>query len=197
MVTAGDFKNGVTFDICHCANSAATLKYPEYRMDMVRVGLALYGLTSFDASTPELRPVMSLKSVVTHIKDLRAGESVSYGKIFTAQKDMRVATVPVGYADGFMRSTASSDYTLKVLGKPARILGRICMDQLILDVSDIDCQVGDIVTIFDGEAPHTANDLARANNTIPYEILCSVGKRVPRAFVRSSAIVDWYDSLYQ
>ena len=189
--------NCVHFDICHCANSAAALKYPEYRMDMVRIGIALFGLTSFDIKTPELRPVMSLKSVVSHVKVLKAGESVSYGRRFTAKKDMKVATVPVGYADGFMRSTSSSNYTLKIGEKCAKILGSICMDQLILDVSDIECQIGDTVTIFDASAPHTASDLARANGTIPYEILCSVGKRVPRAFVKDAKIVDWSDDIYE
>ena len=190
-------KNGVHFDICHCANSAAALKYPEYRMDMVRIGLALYGLTSFDIEAPVLRPVMCLKSVVSHVKVLKAGESVSYGRRFTAQKDMRVATVPVGYADGFMRSTSNSHYTLRIGDKSAKILGSICMDQLILDVSYIDCTVGDTVTIFDDTTPHTAADLARANGTIPYEILCSVGKRVPRAFIRDSKIIDWSDDIYE
>ena len=167
-------------------------------MDMARVGLALYGLTAFDTSDcPTLRPVMSLKSVISHIKTLRTGESVSYGRRFTAQEDMRVATVPVGYADGLVRSTADSEYTLKISGKPAKILGRICMDQLLLDVSNIECQVGDTVTIFDGESPYTANDLARANGTIAYEILCSVGKRVPRAFIKDGHIVDWSDAIYQ
>ena len=190
--------NGVNFEVRHCANSAATFRYPEYRMDMVRVGLALYGLTPFECSSlPTLRPAMSLRSVISHVKTLKSGESVSYGRKFTAVKDMRVATVPVGYADGFMRSTANSDYTLKVGGKCAPILGRICMDQLLLDVSDIDCRVGDIVTIFDGEKEHSATALASANGTIPYEVLCSVGKRVPRAFVRNSTIVEWSDEIYE
>lgn len=190
-------KNGISFDVCHCANSAASLKYPEYRMDMVRVGIALYGLTSFNTKAPTLKPVMSLKSVVSHVKVLKAGESVSYGRRFTAEHDMRVATVPVGYADGFMRSTSKSSYTLKVNGKNAKILGSICMDQLILDVSDIECKTGDTVTIFGGNTPHTASDLALANGTIPYEILCSVGKRVPRAFLKDGKIVDWSDDIYE
>ena len=189
-------KHGIIFPIRHCANSAAALRHPEYRMDMVRIGLALYGITPFDCDT-SLRPVMSLKSVVSHTKVLKEGESVSYGKTFTAERDMRVATVPVGYADGFMRSTSNSAYTLKISGKTCKILGRICMDQLIIDVSDIDCAVGDTVTIFDSKEPHTASDLAKANDTIAYEILCSVGKRVPRAFVRNGNIVDWSDAIYQ
>ncbi len=192
-------KNGVSFATRHCANSAATFNYPEFRLDMVRVGLALYGLTPFECSNdlPYLRPAMNLRSVISHVKTLKRGESVSYGRIFTANKDMRVATVPVGYADGLMRSTADTDYTLKIDDKCAPILGRICMDQLLLDVSDIDCKVGDIVTIFDGEEKHTATALANANGTIPYEVLCSVGKRVPRAFVRDSRIIEWSDEIYE
>ena len=190
-------KNGVRFDIHHCANSAAALKYPEYRMDMVRLGIALYGLTSFDIKSPTLKPVMSLKSVVSHVKTLKAGESVSYGRSFTAEKDMKVATVPIGYADGFMRSTSQSGYTLKIDGKPVRILGRICMDQLVVDATDVDCKMGDTVTVFDGIEPHTANDLALSNGTIPYEILCSVGKRVPRAFIKNGKIIDWNDVIYE
>lgn len=193
-------KNGVSFTIRHCANSAATFNYPEYRLDMVRVGLALYGLTPFEScgKTPlSLRPAMSLRSVISHVKALKRGESVSYGRRFIADRDMRVATVPVGYADGLMRSTADTDYTLKIGDKSARILGRICMDQLLLDVSDIDCKVGDTVTVFDGEKNHSATALATANGTIPYEVLCSVGKRVPRAFVKGSEIIEWSDEIYE
>ena len=190
--------NGISFEIKHCANSAATFTYPEYRLDMVRVGLALYGLTPFECpALHSLRPAMSLRSVISHVKTLKCGESVSYGRKFTATKNMRVATVPVGYADGFMRSTADSNYTLKVGNRCAPILGRICMDQLLLDVSDIDCNVGDIVTIFDGDESHNATALASANGTIPYEVLCSVGKRVPRAFVRNSTIIEWSDEIYE
>ena len=189
-------ENGVHFSIRHCANSAATLS-PEYSMDMVRLGIALYGFDPFDSSTKDLRPVMRLRSIISHIKTLKAGESVSYGRRFTADKEMRVATVPIGYADGLFRSTSWGGYTLKIGDKPARILGSICMDQLMLDVSDIDCQVGDTVTVFDGTAPHTANDLARINGTIPYEILCAVSKRVPRAFVKNNQIIDWNDVIYE
>lgn len=194
-------KNGIKFAIRHCANSAATFNYPEFKLDMVRVGLALYGLApapiNDSAPLPSLRPAMSLCSVISHIKQLKAGESVSYGRKFVAHRDMRVATVPVGYADGLMRSTADSSYTLKIGKWSAPILGRICMDQLLLDVSDIECKVGDTVTIFDGEKGHTATDLANANGTIPYEVLCSVGKRVPRAFVRDSRIIEWSDEIYE
>ncbi len=189
--------NGVVFKIRHCANSAATLSYPEYQLDMVRAGLILYGLTpSQNASDVEgLRPAMKLLSVISHVKELRAGETVSYGRTFTSPCDMRVATVPAGYADGLPRATAKSDYRLSVRGKEAEILGRICMDQLMLDVSEIDCKVGDIVTIFGDKAPYTADELALANDTINYEIICGIGERVPRAYVRKGKIVDWSDSI--
>lgn len=190
-------KNGVKFEIHHCANSAATLSYPEYQLDMVRAGLILYGLApSQNADDAKgLRPAMKLLSVVSHIKELKAGETVSYGRTFTAPHDMRVATVPAGYADGLMRETATSGYKLLVNGTPAPILGRICMDQLMLDVSDIRCKVGDIVTVFGDASPCTADELAAANDTINYEIICAVGERVPRAYVRGGRIIDWKDSI--
>ena len=189
--------NGVKFEIKHCANSAATLSYPEYHLDMVRAGLVLYGLApSQSVSDAEgLRPAMKLLSVISHVKELKAGETVSYGRTFTAPRDMRVATVPAGYADGLPRSTAASGYRLSVGGKEAEILGRICMDQLMLDVSEIKCKVGDIVTIFGEDAPNSAYELAAANDTINYEIVCGIGERVPRAYVRNGRIIDWNDSI--
>ncbi len=189
--------NGIKFAIRHCANSAATFSYPEYHLDMVRAGLVLYGLTpSQNAQDVEaLRPAMKLLSVISHIKELKAGETVSYGRTFTAPSDMRVATVPAGYADGLPRATAGSGYKLSVGGKEAQILGRVCMDQLMLDVSNINCNVGDIVTIFGDKAPFSADILARANDTINYEIVCGIGERVPRAYVRGRKIVDWSDSI--
>ena len=189
--------NGVKFEIKHCANSAATFSYPEYHLDMVRAGLVLYGLSPSQNAEDivSLRPAMSLLSVISHIKELKKGETVSYGRTFTAPRDMRVATVPAGYADGLPRATAASGYKLSVGGKETEILGRICMDQLMIDVSDIKCRVGDIVTIFDDSAPCSAYELATANDTINYEIVCGIGERVPRAYVRSGRIVDWSDSI--
>ncbi len=189
-------QNGVEVEITHCANSAATFHYPEFNLDMVRVGVVLYGLKPSEKvdNLPELKTVMSLHSVISHIKLLREGQGLSYGCTFTADRDMTVATVPIGYADGFRRMN-SNGYRLTVNGRPAPIIGRVCMDQLMLDVSGIDCSVGDSVTVFGSEYPSTADEIAKINGTINYEIVCNVGERVPRAFLKNGKIIGWQDSI--
>ena len=185
-------KKGITFQYKHCANSAAALDYPEFQMDMVRLGIILYGLMpSYKTNyIPELKPVMSLKTVVSHVKTVKAGATISYGSDFVAPHRMCIATVPMGYADGFWRSNGRNSTALLVRGKKAPIVGRICMDQLMLDVSNIDgVTMGDEVTVFGDEGlVNTVDDLARANGTINYEIICSVGKRVPRVFIKNSKV---------
>ncbi|MBE6576695.1 MAG: alanine racemase [Ruminococcaceae bacterium] len=183
---------GIVFKYKHCANSAATVDYPEFGMNMVRVGIILYGLmpSSDTFNHPNIKPVMSLKTVVSHVKTVEAGATVSYGSDFVAPKKMKIATVPMGYADGFLRSNAKHGIALDVKGKRAPIIGRICMDQLMLDVTDIpDVQMGDEVTVFgDSSCINTADTIAAANGTINYEIVCSVGKRVPRVFIRNGCV---------
>lgn len=183
---------GVTFKYKHCSNSAATVGYPEMEMNMIRAGLILYGLTPSDevGCNDEFKAVMSLKSVVSHIKEIGIGDTVSYGCDFVADRTMRIATVPMGYADGFERSNAKNNVFLTVKGKKAPIIGRICMDQLMLDVTGIeDVKLGDEVTVFgNGENCNSADDIASANGTINYEVVCSVGKRVPRVFVKDGKI---------
>lgn len=183
---------GVSFTYRHCANSAAAIEYPEYNLDMVRVGILLYGLmpSSKTQSLPQLKPVMSLKTVVSHVKRISVGATVSYGGEFVADREMTVATVPMGYADGFWRSNSKTDFSLLIRGHKAKIIGKICMDQLMLDVTDIkDVSLGDEVTVFgDGELINTVDDLASANATINYEIVCSVGKRVPRVFIKDGRV---------
>ncbi len=190
-------KLGITFEIRHCANSAAIFDYPEYHLDMVRAGVVLYGLCPSGAlrARPTLKPVMSLHSVVAHIKEISVGQSVSYGRTFTAERKMRIATVPIGYADGFRRKNGQMGYCLSIGGKLAPIVGRVCMDQLMVDVSDIDCRVGDDVLVFGDQYPATADEIARLNDTIGYEIICEVGARVPRAFVKDGSIVAWKDDI--
>ncbi len=182
-------KRGVTFKYKHCSNSAATIDYPDLSMNMVGVGIVLYGLlpSNDTVSVPNLKPVMSLKTVVSHVKSVGKGTTVSYGCDFVADKDMRIATVPMGYADGFSRSNAKRGICLVINGKKAPIVGRICMDQLMLDVTDIpDVKMGDEAIVF-GDPQHinSADSLAAADGTINYEIICSVGKRVPRVFIRN------------
>ena len=189
---------GITFALRHCANSAALSDYPACRMDMVRAGIVLYGLQpSADLRQPlPLRSAMSLKSVVSHVKTVAAGATVSYGHTFTADREMTIATVPIGYADGFWRQNAPAGVTLTLRGQRAPILGRVCMDQLMLDVSHIpDVAIGDEVTVF-GTAPAiTAEEMAAATGTIGYEIICGVGERVPRLYVEQGRLVDALDNL--
>ena len=200
FVTAlNEFKAaGITFAIRHTANSAALSDHPECRLDMVRAGIVLYGLQpSGDLRQPlPLRPAMSLKSTVSHVKTVAPGATVSYGRTFTASQEMRIATVPIGYADGFWRQNGAAGVTLTVRGQRAPILGRVCMDQLMLDVSHIpDVAMGDGVTVF-GTAPAiTAEEMAAANGTIGYEVVCGVGERVPRLYVEDGQLVGALDNL--
>ncbi|MBE6806635.1 MAG: alanine racemase [Ruminococcaceae bacterium] len=189
---------GITFAIRHCANSAALSDHPECRLDMVRAGIVLYGLQpSGDLRQPlPLTPAMSLRSVVSHVKTVAPGTTVSYGRTFVAQREMRIATVPIGYADGFWRKNSPNGVTLTLRGQRAPILGRVCMDQLMLDVTHIpDVTIGDEVTVF-GTAPAvTAEELASANGTIGYEVVCGIGERVPRVYVENGQTVDLLDNL--
>ncbi len=179
---------GMCFKYKHCSNSAATVVYPDMEMNMVRAGLILYGLypsNEVKYTNDMLKPVMSLKSVISHIKDINVGDTVSYGCDFTAERAMKIATVPMGYADGFSRENSRNGICLTVNGQKAPIVGRICMDQLMIDISHIsNVSLGDEVTVFGVEKNcNSVDDIALANGTINYEIICSVGKRVPRVFV--------------
>lgn len=182
--------------IRHCANSAAIFDHKEYHLDMVRAGIVLYGLrpSCEMRSLPHLSPVMSLKSVVSHIKSIKKGDTVSYGRTFTADKDMPVATVPLGYADGFPR-LAGGSYSMTVNGREVPIVGRVCMDQIMFDATGADVCVGDVVTVFGSETASSADSLASAADTINYEIVCAVGERVPRFFVSGGTVVEISDNL--
>lgn len=190
---------GVSFEIKHAANSAAIFDHPESHFDMVRAGIVLYGLKPSEKMRrlPELYPVMSLKSVISHIKDVYPGETVSYGRTFHANRRTTVATVPIGYADGLWRGNGMSDCYMLVRDRYAPIIGRICMDQLMLDISETDCRVGDVVTVFGADRTCSADAVARRNGTINYEIVCAIGERVPRAFISDGKIYDWQDSIYK
>lgn len=189
---------GISFELRHCANSAAIFDYPEYHLDMVRAGIVLYGLKPSNEvqNIPQLKPIMTLKSIISHIKLIQKGESVSYGRAFTAAKPTRVATVPIGYADGFRRANFKEPYKLCINGQIAPIIGRVCMDQLMLDVTDIRCNIGDEVTVFGSQVGTTVDDIAAINGTINYEVICEVGERVPRAIIRSGRIITWCDGIY-
>lgn len=182
---------GVEFSLHHCCNSAATLRYPEMHMDMVRPGIILYGCMPDGSANPHLRPALSLKTVVSQVKTVEAGETVSYGRTFTASQPMQLATVPIGYADGYSR-LFSNRAAMLVAGKRAPVVGRVCMDQTMLDVSGVETvAAGDTVTVFGEGLP--VEELATAIGTISYELLCLIGKRVPRVIVQSGDIIGVHD----
>lgn len=185
-------KRGVDISVVHCSNSGAIEDYPETCCDMVRAGIILYGLapSSKLADRLDLVPAMTLKTVVAFVKEVQKGATISYGRTFTADRKMKIATVPIGYADGFIRQNVRDGYMM-VNGKKAKIVGRICMDQTMLDVTDIeDVKTGDEVVVFgtgeNGEP--TADSLAENTGTINYETVCLVGKRVPRIYIKDGKI---------
>lgn len=177
---------GVHFGQKHVCNSAAALAFPSMHLDFVRVGLILYGLLPAEQLVnPGLIPVMNFKTTVSHVHNLMPGDKVGYGAVFTADRPMRVATLSAGYADGYVRAFAKGGGVL-IGGKFAPVIGRICMDQCVADVTGIDVSVGDTAVIFDNEAKNTSL-LAKAAETINYELVCLVGKRVPRIVTDSNS----------
>ena len=190
---ADGFATGTT----HCANSAAQLRHPEWRCDMTRAGIILYGLDPSDeVHFPALQPVMSLKCVVTFVKDLLPGQSVSYGRTFTAEQPMRAATVCVGYADGYPRRLSGGLGVMSVHGQAAPVLGRVCMDQTMIDVTNIPgVKMGDEVTVFGPGGGDTADDIAAKTGTINYEILCGLARRVPRVYKENGKICEIWNDL--
>lgn len=192
-------QRGVTFRLRHCANSAAVLDYPDAQLDMVRPGIILYGLnpSGMIKQPLDLRPAMELKSIVSLYKTVEPQTSISYGRRFTSKMRMQVATVPVGYADGYPRHLYHRASVL-VHGRRAKIIGRVCMDQLMVDVTGIpDVKEGDTVTLFgrDGEAFLPVDELAKYNHTISYELVCLLSKRVPRVYYRKGEAVAELDYL--
>lgn len=188
---------GCTFRYTHCCNSAGLIAYPEMHLDLVRPGIALFGCDpSSEVGLPGLRPAFRLKTAVTMVKDLKAGDSVSYGREFTAPRDMRVATLAVGYADGYPRLLSGAG-VVGIGGRPAPILGRVCMDQLVVDVSGIEgVALGSIATVFGGDGADSIDEVAAKCGTINYEILCNIGRRVQRVYVedgRETLLADYME----
>lgn len=193
-------KSGIKFEIRHCANSGAIIDYPETHLDMVRAGIILYGLSPSCKlkGKIDLIPAMELKSVVSLVKDIEEGSTVSYGRTYTAPNRLKTVTVPVGYADGYIRTIGKEGY-VTLQGKKAKILGRICMDQLIADAAEIDnVKMNDEVLLFgNGKNGHipTADDIANWTGTINYEVVCLVSKRVARVYLQNGKEVGTVDHL--
>ncbi len=177
---------GRNFETKHCANSGAVINFRDYALDMVRPGILSYGMyPAAETGGIELRPAMSLKSRVYAINRLYPGDTVSYGRTFTADRDMRIAVVPIGYADGLSRCL-SGKLEVLIRGQRCRQIGRICMDMCMVDITHLECcETGDVVTIIgsDGSESILADELAEKQGSINYEVTCDVAPRVPRVYI--------------
>ncbi|MEI7884744.1 MAG: alanine racemase [Clostridia bacterium] len=181
---------GVEPEICHLANSAAALQYPELHYDMVRLGLVMYGYyptgsADFKSLGLNLIPAMALKARIAHLKMVEPGMKVSYGCTYTTFKQTLIATLPLGYADGYSRQLSNGSDVL-IRGKRVPIIGRVCMDQCMVDVTNLpDVALGDEAVLmgFQGDDLISADELAKLTNTINHEILCMVSHRVPRVYI--------------
>lgn len=184
-------KRNINIKFWHSANSGAIVNYQESHLNLVRAGILLYGIYNGVGATQDFKPVLSLKSVITQIRDVEPGTAISYGRTFIAQKRMQVAVVSIGYGDGYPR-VMSNGGKMIVNGKYATIVGRVCMDQTIIDVSDVECNVGDIVTVIgnDGDCKILADDIAVADNTINYEIVCRLTSRIPRVYYKNGEVTE-------
>lgn len=174
----------ITVPLRHMANSAAILEMPEAHFDMVRAGIILYGLWPSEevARTIALKPALKLKAKVAYVKKVAAGQAISYGGIFVTKRDSVIATLPIGYADGYTRMLTGKAQ-VAVRGQKAPVVGKICMDQCMVDVTDVaGVKAGDEVVLFGG-GEILVDEVARLLGTINYEIICMVGNRIPRTYI--------------
>lgn len=191
-------EEGLKIPKLHTANSAGMLGYKEAHYDIVRVGIALYGLypsKEMEKSNVKLKPSLSLKSNIIFLKQVKAGTAVSYGGSFVTQNDCKIATIPVGYGDGYPRSLSSKGRVL-IRGEYAPIVGRICMDQFMVDVTHIEnVSEGDEAVLIgkQGDNSITVEEVAELDGTINYEIVCQLGKRIPRVYYKKGIVVSTVD----
>lgn len=191
-------EKNVRFTYEHCSNSAGIIDVPEANFDIVRAGISAYGLypsEEVDKTNVKLKPALALKSHVAFVKEIESGTPVSYGGTFVAKEKMKIATIPVGYADGYPRSLSNKGYVL-IRGKKAPILGRVCMDQFMVDVTQIEgVSFGDKVTMIgkDGNEILPVEVLSELSGRFNYEFVCDLGKRIPRVYVRDGKIAEQVD----
>ncbi len=185
----------IPFEIC--CNSAAGHFLPALHMNGIRLGISLYGLSPSNNKIEglPLKQVMTLKTVVSMVKTLPAGRSVSYGRTYTCARDTKIATVCIGYADGYPRKLSNKGF-MWVGGRRVPVIGRVCMDQVMLDVTGTDVKMGDEAIVFGNGSDITADELARLTDTINYEITCGISARVPRVYVKGGKIVSVRDNTY-
>lgn len=196
-------QHGIEIPICHCSNSAAIMELPQMGMDAARAGISMYGIYPSDEvdHSMKLKPAMEIRSYITFVKEIQPGTPVSYGGTFVADRNMRIATVAAGYGDGYPRILSGCGYIL-VAGKKAPILGRVCMDQFMVDVTEIpEARVDMQVTLVgkDGDEELTMEHLAELGGGFRYEIPCVLGKRVPRVYLVNGEVVgckDYNDDVY-
>lgn len=187
---------GILIPIRHVSNSAAIMQYPEMALEVVRPGIILYGIypsNEVDRSVIDLKPAMTLKAQIVLVKGVESGASISYGRKFRTSEKSKIATIPIGYADGWSRLLTGKSRVL-VNGQFAPIVGTICMDQCMVDITHVDgpVEVGDEVVLIgkQGDREITAEEVATLIGTIPYETVCVVGKRVPRVYLRNGEVVN-------
>lgn len=187
-------KRGIQINIRHIANSAAIIDMPETHFEAVRPGVILYGYypsEEVDKTKVYLKPVMSLKTNIVHLKKVPIGEYISYGRKFRTERESIIGTLPVGYADGYTRSLGE-DAKVIINGKLVPVVGRICMDQCMVDLTNVpDVNLGDEVILMgeDSELKMTADELASILGTINYEVLCMISRRVPRVYVKDKKVI--------
>ena len=169
--------------IRHILNTSGIFNYPEYQYEMVRLGIGIYGVGNSKEEQGSLENVSTLKSIISQIRTVEPNESIGYSRKFMVKKEMRIATIPIGYADGIRRAWGNEKGFVSINNQKATILGNVCMDMLMVDVTHINCKERDEVTIF-GENPHV-NEIASVCQTIPYEILTSISQRVKRIFYKN------------
>ncbi|MGN0205007.1 MAG: alanine racemase, partial [Coprococcus sp.] len=195
-VVSGLEKNGVHIPVKHCANSASIIRYPGMSMNMVRAGIIIYGLypsEEIDRNILRLKPVMRLKSHVVCIKTVAPGTTVGYGATFTCQRPTKIATVSIGYGDGYPRALSNKGRVL-IGSQSWPIIGRICMDQLMVDVTDADYEIkqGDEVVLVGSQGSEciSVEEVAGINGSFNYEFVCNVNRRVPRVYYRGGEVVE-------
>lgn len=191
-------KSGITFAFKHCSNSAGIIEYPNYGMDIVRIGISLYGLypsNEVSQDQVELQPVLSWKSTLASVKEIQPGMGVSYGGTFVADRKMRIGMVPIGYADGYARALSNKGYVL-IHGKKANIIGRICMDQFMVDITNIEeAEFMSPVTLIGTSEKEciTVEMLSEISERFNYEFVCCINKRIPRIYIKNGKTDDQID----
>ena len=191
-------ERGIKFDYYHSSNSAGIIDHPEANMDMVRAGTSTYGLYPSQDVKKEnvpLKPALELIGHVAYVKWVEAGTPISYGGTFVTEKRTKIATIPLGYGDGYARSLSNKADVL-IRGKRCRVIGRICMDQFMVDVTDLpEVDYGDKVTLigFDGDEHIPVEELGDIADRFSYEFICDLGKRIPREFIRHGIVIEQMD----